>query len=617
MKFRGGIVSIKKVNGKSGKSKRSAKPGAKRAPFASAAVLLAAGVASQEAFAALRPDQQAAALRAVEVAGDLNALLQDGEAQGAEQGSVSGESLEALANEGMPAAEDPVQVADASEALGIKTDEPIELAQASTSAAKPAAQPAAAGAQGGAQTGAASGSAAGGTAEGGAAAAGGAEAAGGLAAAGPMPIVAAAGGLALAGGGGGGGGVAAIVATPAAAVGGFAAKGPLDGATVFLDTNGNGKLDAGEASTTTDSTGRYSFTQTQIDASNGSKVIVQGGTYKDSTGNDVAFTGKLVAPAGEANITVFSTLKSAGLSDSVLEAMLGKPMDELTTDDFGANSSFEEASLKIFELIDSLTGADDSADKVETIAQTIGAVLQKILDEGGDLSNAGAISSAVELAQDAAQDAATDFDALAGADGVLSDAEEQQLEDQLEMDLDAFLLANAGDIARIDYASQVGATAEFDANGAFVRYRITESAFLEDMLGNGNYFGAGQAGVNAGELYLDVEGTLLGGASQPITFSQLSALGVDKVVADELAPYLRILGGQADMARSAVDSAENGGLSIDAGLTDHGLVYGTIVGGEVTNLGGLGTLTSDGTLASYLGSSGWTDEENELDDKDV
>lgn len=614
-------MSIKKVTGKSGKSKRSAKPGAKRAPFSSAAVLLAAGVATQEAFAALRPDQQAAAIRSVELASDLDALLQDGEALGTDQVAASGENLEALADEELPAEGEPLQVADASGALGIRTDEAFELAQ--NTVAKPAAQSAAQpAAQGGAAAGGAEAGAAAGGAEAGAAAAGGAEAAGaaGLAAAGPTPILAAGVGLAAAAGGGGAAaaGVAAAAAAPAT-VGGFAAKGPLNGATVFLDANGNGKLDTGEASTTTGTDGKYSFTQTQIDAAPGAKIIVQGGTYTDATGHDVAFNGKLVAPAGEENITVFSTLKAAGVSDSLLSTMLGgKTLDDLTSDDFSGTTGFEEASLKIFELIDSLTAPGDSADKVESIARTIGAVLQEIADQGGDLSNPGAIASAVELAQDSAIDAAAAFDALAGADGVITDAEEDALEAQVDADLDAFIAANARDIQRIDYASQVGATAEFDANGVFQRYRITETALLEDLVGNGDYFGSGQAGALAGQLYVDVEGTLLGGASNPITFSQLSALGVDKVVADDLAPYLRIRGGQADIAHNLVDNADGSPpFSIDAANTDHGLVYGTILGDEVTNLGGLGTETSDGTMASYLGSAGWNDPENDLDDKDV
>jgi T5SS/PEP-CTERM-associated repeat protein len=82
-------------------------------------------------------------------------------------------------------------------------------------------------------------------------------------------------------------------------VSGKAIDGALSGATVFADTNGNGQLDPGESSTTTDSGGNFSLT------SGSGPLVVFGGTDV-STG--LPFIGQMEAPSGSTVITPLTTL---------------------------------------------------------------------------------------------------------------------------------------------------------------------------------------------------------------------------------------------------------------------------------------------------------------------
>jgi VCBS repeat-containing protein len=83
-------------------------------------------------------------------------------------------------------------------------------------------------------------------------------------------------------------------------------KGYISGATVFADANGNGQLDPGEASTTTDSTGSFAL-------SGGSGALIAFGGTDTSTG--LPFKGQLSAPAGSIDITPLTTLLTDLASD--------------------------------------------------------------------------------------------------------------------------------------------------------------------------------------------------------------------------------------------------------------------------------------------------------------
>jgi len=146
--------------------------------------------------------------------------------------------------------------------------------------------------------------------------------------------------LAACGGSGGSGG--------AKSLGGIAVDGYLQGATVFLDLNRNNTLDAGEPSTTTDASGRYTLDYSTVTGGiTGLPVVITGGIDSDT---GFAFTGKLSAPADTATsaqvVTPLTTLVDAliaqGLASNATAAKqmvasaLGLTVDQLATDPVAA-----------------------------------------------------------------------------------------------------------------------------------------------------------------------------------------------------------------------------------------------------------------------------------------
>jgi hypothetical protein len=363
-------------------------------------------------------------------------------------------------------------------------------------------------------------------------------------------------------------------------------------------------LDAGEPSTTTAANGTFSFSNLDTAAVAGKNVIVQGGTYLDPLGNAVAFNGKLIAlpPAAgtTAAVTPFSTLKAAGLSDAALTQLLGKTPESLTTGDFAAGSGTEDVGVKLFEMLSNpalgLTSTS-SGDKFLAVAKAVATTIQTAFNGGLDLSQPGAMDSLIELAEQNALAAATAYDAAAGADGVVTDAEQATLEANVQAATVADLNTEAAKLAAIAYAAARGASVEFDASGNFLRYRITESQ-LASLGGVDQFAGA----PTPGQLYVDVEGTLLGTDTAPITFAQLNALGVDGLSGDDLAPYLRLLPGNIAGVGAAI--------TLDMAGVTNGAVAGTELDATDTGIaGGLGVSTdvAQGTLAGYLGGAGWDD----------
>lgn len=212
----------------------------------------------------------AAAPVPVRAAGRRNLLVEEPEV-------TEGVSRELIAAEAVPTAA-PVATGAA----------PILLAQAETAA--------------GATTSAASGGA-------GSATAAGATPAGGTAAAGPVSgsvigstgwmVALGAVGVAAVAASSNSGSSAAAPAAPAP-VTGTAIDGYLSGATVFIDVNGNGQLDTGEPSTTTDAQGNFT-----LPGGTSGPLVAFGGT-DISTG--LEFKGILKAPAGATVVTPLTTL---------------------------------------------------------------------------------------------------------------------------------------------------------------------------------------------------------------------------------------------------------------------------------------------------------------------
>lgn len=371
------------------------------------------------------------------------------------------------------------------------------------------------------------------------------------------PIAVAAVAIAAAASGGGGGAVGAVVE-------GFVAKGPLSGASVGYDTNNNGVLDPGEVLATTDANGIYKFPEGTV-APAGAKILATGGTYIGKDGNPVSFTGTLQAPPGGTAITPFSTLAAGGMDPAVLSQMLGgRDWNSLTAADFAATSSLEEVGLAIFDQLNA--GA--------TIGQVI-AALQSARSGGLDLSNPHAALAAITLA------------ASGGTMG----------EDHL---------------AKINAGLPFNAVAVFDSSGNFHHYVIKESDL--GLLGGTDQFGDD-------DLWVQVEGTILGTAANPIKFSDLQALGVDKVVADDLAPYLRLLGSQVDIGNPGFtidpSGAAQGVLALDG---DIGAIGGTELNENSPLESNLGISMPDtmtqADLANFLSAADWDDPLNLVDDQD-
>jgi 2',3'-cyclic-nucleotide 2'-phosphodiesterase (5'-nucleotidase family) len=125
--------------------------------------------------------------------------------------------------------------------------------------------------------------------------------------------------------------------------------GYISGATVFIDVNGNGQLDAGEPSTTTDAQGNFS-----LPADVTGTLIAFGGTDV-STG--LEFKGALKAPAGATVVTPLTTLVSdlvtAGASlaeaktavfSALGQSALSSSVDLLKFDPVKATQSTDSAS---------------------------------------------------------------------------------------------------------------------------------------------------------------------------------------------------------------------------------------------------------------------------------
>lgn len=99
---------------------------------------------------------------------------------------------------------------------------------------------------------------------------------------------------------------------------GKAVDGYLSGSQVVCDTNNNGVKDAGEAFTTTNATGDFTFTP-----SCASTVVISGGT---STDTGLLFKGLLKAPAGSALATPLTSLMvSGGLTAAQVATAMGLP----------------------------------------------------------------------------------------------------------------------------------------------------------------------------------------------------------------------------------------------------------------------------------------------------
>ena len=193
-----------------------------------------------------------------------------------------------------------------------------------------------------------------------------------------------------------------VVSAPANVQAGQVVDGYISGATVFADHNGNGILDAGEKSTTTQADGSF----TLVGAAAGDPLVMIGGT-DISTGS--AFTGTLKAVGGSSVITPLTTLvqaivaNSGGMTNaaaaetSVKNALgISNAVDLSTFDPVTATAMGDangaavlSAGIQVQATVTQLAAAGtSSASVVSSLASTISSSGSTV-----DLGNASTISS--------------------------------------------------------------------------------------------------------------------------------------------------------------------------------------------------------------------------------
>ena len=185
-------------------------------------------------------------------------------------------------------------------------------------------------------------------------------------------------------------------------IGGNAVKGPLQGATAFLDANNNNTLDAGETSVTTLADGSYILSSNSATA----RVVVISTDETIDTSSGAAVSNLVMsAPAGASVVTPLTTLIDASddLTVEELKIALGVDVDPLTFNPFAAGVdaddavAAEKAAQQIASVITTttkLTGGDGNA-----LTQSVKA-LAAALDTGArvDLSDATVIEGVIDTA---------------------------------------------------------------------------------------------------------------------------------------------------------------------------------------------------------------------------
>jgi len=190
-------------------------------------------------------------------------------------------------------------------------------------------------------------------------------------------------------------------------VAGLATDGYISGATVFADTNGNGKLDAGEASGITDSGGHFVL---GTGTTSGPLVLI-GGT---DTATGQQFTGVLTAPTGSTQVTALTTLVQsvaaanggdvAVASQSVAAALGIDPTIDLTKTDILTNAYTGDAQpfvaaakvLNTVSMVASAVSGTGASTFTSAATGAFSALAAQIVSTGGlNLSDSSVVNAVV------------------------------------------------------------------------------------------------------------------------------------------------------------------------------------------------------------------------------
>ena len=254
----------------------------------------------------------------------------------------------------------------------------------------------------------------------------------------------------------GGGGSTATTST--STLGGSAVKGPLSNALVFVDLDGDERLDDGEVSTTTNADGSYTLSSTDASKLDGQIVVQTTENTVDTSSGEVLSGLTLTAPEGSQIVSPLTTL---------INNAIGEKLSTETDAQYQARIEAEEADLRddlgLPTDIDLITfnpfDTDDlaAAKAVEIVAQQVTAIVNTIAKAVEAAGGDGEAAVAEALAQvttsiedgDSLTSLATITDILNAVDTT---------------DTDADLSSNSNDISSA--ISQVASTIATEVNGA-------------------------------------------------------------------------------------------------------------------------------------------------------
>jgi hypothetical protein len=355
---------------------------------------------------------------------------------------------------------------------------------------------------------------------------------------------------------------------------GKAVDGYLAGSTVFCDINSNGTADTGEATTTTDANGNFTFA-----AGCAGAIVVFGGS--DAT-TSYPFRGILEAPAGSTVVTPLTTLVAGtGLTIAQLATALSLPAGtDVTTLDpaNGSNQALLRRTLAVQQLIQqlantlgTLTGSSNIGALYSTVAQSLGAAL--LANSSTPLLSAeGSVNQTVWVA--AVQGAVTATLANTSfTPFTISEVNLLAAATQIASQAQSFLTVPDADLAELILTLQSPSLPAVETNASANYVSLQDDSVL----------------INGSEVPLD---SLAGGAtvSTPDTVAiDLDVHGTPAITTvASIALELREVGGQGRLFQLLIDKLDatitEGGLSIAPGEATRAYVYGHTETGTDINL---------------------------------
>ncbi|MDE2623570.1 MAG: hypothetical protein KGM83_10320, partial [Betaproteobacteria bacterium] len=179
------------------------------------------------------------------------------------------------------------------------------------------------------------------------------------------------------------------------ALSGKVGDGYLSGATVFIDTNGDGLLSPGEPSTTTDSSGNFTLNNAIY-----GNLVVTGGT---DIGTKLPFTGTLNAPSGSSVVNPLTTLQASlvgqGYSTAIAQAKLAAALNIDTSQiNLSTYDPFASA-LNTAATTSSLATAVSTQAIIEKLQNLITTGASALIGAAGGTSNLSQADAAAAVVQ--------------------------------------------------------------------------------------------------------------------------------------------------------------------------------------------------------------------------